>query len=188
MSSNSSFTFDAFDRVWFFTWTTYGTWLPGDARGFVSPKFDQEQPEKRNNIVGVEYDKDRPKLRELARTKLVGDPVYLRFEHAEVIQVQFAETAWRRGWTIVIAAIIANHIHLVVGVFGDPDPEDLLRDFKSYASGSLNRSFPRPASGTWWTESGSKRKVKDPRHFDAVVRYVRNQKGALVVWENMLER
>jgi len=27
----------AFDRHWLLTWTTYGTWLPGDARGFVSP-------------------------------------------------------------------------------------------------------------------------------------------------------
>ena len=23
------------DRNWFLTWTTYGTWLPGDPRGFV---------------------------------------------------------------------------------------------------------------------------------------------------------
>ena len=23
------------DRYWFLTWTTYGTWLPGDERGFV---------------------------------------------------------------------------------------------------------------------------------------------------------
>lgn len=185
--SNSLFTFDSFDRVWFLTWTTYGTWLPGDARGFVSPKFDLEKTEKRNNIVGTEYDKDRPKLRELSKSKLIGEPVYLRLEHAEVIRVQFEETAKRRGWTIVIGAIIANHVHLVVGVLGDPEPDVLLRDFKSYASGSLNRTFCRPESGTWWTQSGSKRKVKDARHFNAVVAYVKNQQGALMSWGKVLK-
>ena len=32
------------DRIWFLTWTTYGTWLPGDERGFVSPKFAGDIP------------------------------------------------------------------------------------------------------------------------------------------------
>jgi hypothetical protein len=29
--------FDQTLRYWFLIWTTYGTWLPGDDRGFVSP-------------------------------------------------------------------------------------------------------------------------------------------------------
>jgi hypothetical protein len=28
------------DRFWLLTWTTYGTWLPGDERGFVSEVRD----------------------------------------------------------------------------------------------------------------------------------------------------
>ena len=28
------------DRHWFLTWTTYGSWLPGDPRGFVSQLRD----------------------------------------------------------------------------------------------------------------------------------------------------
>lgn len=75
-----------------------------------------------------------------------------------------------------------NHVHLVLGVTGDPDPATLLRDFKSYGSRTLNRRFGAPASGTWWTEQGSKRKIWDARHLDAVLRYVRTQAGALVVW------
>ena len=75
-----------------------------------------------------------------------------------------------------------THLHLVVGVSGDPDPSDLMRDFKSYGSRTLNRNFVRPESGTWWTEQGSKRKVKNQRHYNAVVRYVLNQEQPLIVW------
>jgi hypothetical protein len=25
--------FEAYNRIWFLTWTIYGTWLPGDERG-----------------------------------------------------------------------------------------------------------------------------------------------------------
>jgi hypothetical protein len=28
------------ERYWFLTWTTYGSWLPGDERGFVGSDFD----------------------------------------------------------------------------------------------------------------------------------------------------
>src|SRR5947209_816005 len=33
----------AMDRYWFLTWTTYGTWLPGDARGFVGRVWSADE-------------------------------------------------------------------------------------------------------------------------------------------------
>ena len=48
--------FDPSHRYWLLTWTTYGTWLPGDDRGFVSPvrksSLDNWQ---RQNERGTEY-------------------------------------------------------------------------------------------------------------------------------------
>ena len=126
------------DRIWFLTWTTYGTWLPGDERGFVSPKFEGDTPERRNNEPGRPYDEGRPDLRRIAENKLAGDPVRLTRAQAEVVRRQFEETARYRGWQLLAGAIMANHVHLVVGVPGDPDPSALLRDFKSYASRALN--------------------------------------------------
>ena len=79
---------------------------------------------------------------------------------------------------------MANHAHLVVGVEGDPDPEQILHSFKSYASRSLNRRWGKPANGTWWTESGSKRKLPDDRAVRDTVQYVRDQEFALVMWVN----
>jgi REP element-mobilizing transposase RayT len=42
---------------------------------------------------------------------------------------QFRETAGVRGWALLAAAVMANHVHLVVGVDGDPEPAEFLRVF-----------------------------------------------------------
>jgi REP element-mobilizing transposase RayT len=175
--------FSAYDRIWFLTWTTYGTWLPGDERGFVSPKFDGTVPERRHNALGTEYDAGRRRLRELAMANLVGPPIWLTAEHAGVLRKQFEETAHYRGWVILAAAIMPNHVHILTGVWGDPDPEDLMRDYKSYGSRALNREFGRRESGTWWTEQGSKRKARNQRHLEVLIRYIRKQPNAFLIWE-----
>ena len=79
-----------------------------------------------------------------------------------------------------------NHAHLVVGVPGDPDPANLLRDFKSYASRPLTRRRGKPRSGTWWTKSGSRRKLPDAAAVGRAIEYVRTQPNALGVYINDL--
>ena len=174
--------FETFERVWFLTWTTYGSWLPGDSRGFVSPRFEFSPAQRRNNVVGIPYDVGRSKLIAIAKANMRGDVILLERAHAAQLEAQFAETASYRGWTVVVGAVMANHVHLVVGVAGDPEPWVLMRDFKGYASRALNRKFGRRPSDTWWTEQGSKRKVKSARHYRAVLNYVLRQAGALLVF------
>ena len=176
------------DRIWFLTWTTYGTWLPGDERGFVSPKFEGDTPERRNNEPGRPYDEGRPDLRRIAENRLAGDPVRLTRAQAEVVRRQFEETARYRGWQLLAGAIMANHVHLVVGVPGDPDPSALLRDFKSYASRALNLRDRGSVRPRWWTEQGSKRKIADWDNLETVLRYVREQAYALDVWDAVNRR
>lgn len=174
---------DGLHRIWFLTWTTYGTWLPGDERGFVSPRFDGKPIPRRHNAVGEPYDAARPGLRRLAERNLVGSPVVLMRVQAAVIRGQFGETAGHRGWRVLAGAIMACHVHLVVGVPDDPNPSALLRDFKSYASRALNELHTRPEGVAWWTEQGSKRKVDDWDNLETLLRYVREQPNALEVWE-----
>ena len=174
-----------FDRIWFLTWTTYGSWLPGDERGFVSPKFEMDDPQRRNNHIGKPYDVGRTELLGLAEANRVGAPVQLTDEQAEVARLQITETARHRGWTLIAGAIMHNHVHLLVGVTGDPDPSSLLRDFKSYGSRALNSRFGRPVSGTWWTEQGSKRKIDDWENLETVLCYIRQQHRPLAIWEDV---
>ena|SRR6516165_7685886 len=170
------------DRYWLLTWTTYGTWLPGDERGFVSPVRTGSGPERRHNQPGTPYDADMPGLQEAARRQLKCAPIYLGAFHAARLLAQFQETARYRDWLLVAVAIMRSHVHLLVGVNGDPEPEEVLADFKSYGSRSLNRHWTKPASGTWWTQSGSKRKLPNEAAVRAAVEYVRNQPNALLIW------
>ncbi len=170
------------DRHWLLTWTTYATWLPGDERGFVSTVRDGPGARVRHNVAGTPFDADLPGLKRSAQDQMRGPPVYLIGDQAPPLLAQFQETAAHRGWLLLAVAIMSNHVHIVVGVPGDPNPADILRDFKSYGSGALNRRWRKPASGTWWTESGSRRKLSTPEAVARAIRYVRDQEHPLLVW------
>jgi len=166
------------DRYWLLTWTTYGSWLPGDRRGFVSNVPSKSGPSVRHNSPDTPPDADIPWMRTHALGLLESEIVRLTREQAESVCDQFEETAKFRGWELLAGAVMANHIHLVVGVQGDPEPDSLLKDFKSYASRRLNRLFGRRER--WWTEGGSKRKLPDETAVHAAVEYVKNQEFPLV--------
>ena len=170
------------DRYWFLTWTAYGTWLPGDERGFVSNVLTPEGTYILHNAPGTPYDEDMPGLKVAAQQSLKGKPIYLILEQAQALLPQFHETAAYRGWLLLAVGVMTNHVHIVVGVPGDPNPSDLLRDFKSYGSRPLNKRWGKPPSGTWWTESGSKRKLAEEANVHAAVKYVRDQPNPLVIW------
>ncbi|MBW3540634.1 MAG: transposase [Planctomycetes bacterium] len=170
------------DRYWLLTWTTYGTWLPGDRRGFVAPVRERDGKLRVHNVPGTPYDAEMPGLETVAVNSLKCAPVRLVQPQADALLEQFHETAVYRGWELIAVAVMAEHVHLVVGVRGDPEPSRILGDFKSYGSRRLNCQWRKPDSGTWWTESGSKRKRRNFRAVLAAVRYVRNQKHPLALW------
>ena len=168
------------DRYWFFTWRTYGTWLPGED-GFVGYYRQFCGGRVIDNEPGGEFAECMPKLTEYARDLLKSEPVMLIVEQANVLLTQFHETAVFRGWQIDAVAILGTHIHLVFGVPNDPDPAKMLGDWKSYGSRVLNRRWNKMA-GTWWAVSGSKRPLKTSRRRWAAIRYVRDQENSLLIW------
>ena len=172
------------DRFWFLTWTTYGSWLPGDHRGFVSPVWNAEQHSlETHNEPGTDVQHSVRRLQRASEQRLRGKPVYLSLQQAEAVSVQLVETATIRSWRLLAYAIMRNHVHVALGVPGDPKPEYLIRDLKAYASRALNHHWSRPESGTWWTESGSKRKIEAREESIAsVVRYIEQQETPWVCW------
>ncbi len=180
------------DRYWLLTNTCYGTWLPGQQRGFVGHVWEHRNDDSPSdirvvhNIPGTPCDKDMPGLRQAAERLMKGPPIHLTAAQAEAALAQFRETAQHRGWELEAVAIMHNHFHLVVGVAGDPAPGKILGDFKSWATRKLTNQFGAPKSGTWWTERGSKRKLKDDAARAAAIRYVvYEQPCPLVVWSSL---
>jgi len=170
------------DRYWFLTWTTYGTWLPGDQRGFVSDVESDDGTTIRHNVPGTEYDANMPDLEAHAASLLKADSVRLSKVQAELLLDQLLETADFRQWTLFAVSIMANHCHVVVGVPGDPDPEKLLGDLKSYGSRILNRTGHTVPHDKRWTKSGSKRKLPDDQAVLNTIQYTIDQEFPLVVW------
>lgn len=171
-----------YDRFWLLTWTTYGTRLPGDPRGTIGVLHSQ---------VGTQIDRNRPgdpeiessaALQRYGASIMKGDPVFLNQEQARVLLTQFHCTSGYRQWRLLAVAIMKNHIHLGVNVHGDPEPESIMRDFKSYGSRALNLQWGKPKSETWWTESGSSRKLDSESSVLGSVRYMRDQEFPLVIW------
>ncbi len=175
------------DRYWFLTWTTYGQWVPGDPRGCVTRVHDGGPSRIEHDEFQTPFDTNIPGLLKSSQQALKCPPIRLVSDQAPVLLAQFQETAEYRGWLLVAVAIMANHVHIVTGVNGDPDPEKLLQSFKSYASRVLNRRWTKPASETWWTESGSNRKLKDEASINATIEYIRNQEYPLLIWINPIE-
>src|SRR5258707_9029958 len=182
-------------RAWLLSNTTYGTWLPGDPRGSVTSVRDQRSGDEptpfrfEHDIPGEPYEDELPGLRRSALVHMKGPPINLDLEKAELILPQFQETAGYRGWNLRAVAIMVNHYHIVVEVPDDPSPTKILADFKAYATRTLNRGYGVPPNETWWTEKGSKRKLKDDRALADAIKYVLyKQWKPLVVWSSELGR
>jgi len=125
-----------------------------------------------------------PALAEYSRNHMKGPSLYLDLEKAHQLLSQFQETARYRNWNLLAVAIMPNHVHLVVGVSGDPEPEKIRGDFKAYGSRALNQKWGKPVNGTWWTEGGSNRKLPDEKAVLRAIEYVKNQPNPLLIWIN----
>ena len=134
-------------------WTTYGTWLPGDDRGWTDGTGRSREPEDA--------------LWTAARTAMTDDPAALAPDQRAVVTDTIRRHCAVRGWPLHALHVGAVHVHVVVTA-GKP-PEVALAEFKTWCTRRLNDGFGRRA---WWTEGGCKRRVESERYFDWVVRYV----------------
>jgi REP element-mobilizing transposase RayT len=169
-------------RYWLISSTTYGTRLPGDPRGTTGNIRDDVGHKYRDNHPHTPLNPPLPALHTYTLKTLNAPPVRLGLAHAQHILEQWHETAAYRHWFLMAVSIMDNHFHCVLGVPGDPAPPTLLQSLKAYASRRLNIHFPRPASKTWWTESGSNRKLPTELAVLGAIRYVLNQPVPLLIW------
>src|SRR5262249_4423592 len=139
------------DRWWLLSNTTYGTWLPGEGRGFVGHvlehrEADIEEDERVNHgMPGTPYDRAMPGLWRKAQENMKWPPSHLGWAEAGEVLDRFQETASYRGWRLVAVPLMYNHFHIVVGVPDDPEPGKILGDFKSWGTRRLSGRFGAPA-------------------------------------------
>jgi hypothetical protein len=121
------------------SWTCYGTWLPGDPRGYVSNTLLPERGfDRKQNIPGTAYTADDNYTRECARALQKSETVYLTPALALVAAQALVNAAKERGWRIVQGAIMANHVHIVVQDCPDEGPA-VRRILKGTSQNALSR-------------------------------------------------
>ena len=159
-------------RSWLLTWTTYGTWLPGDERGFVGDVIDPDAVRRNHNVHGTSHSADHSPLHAYAAAVLTGPPVMLNQAQAVAVADQLRETAGYRQWDLHALAIMSNHVHLVITVAEDVLSEKIQGDFKAWGTRRLDRDWGKP-NGSWWTEGGSRRPLRGDEAVARAIEYLR---------------
>ncbi len=162
------------------TWTTYGTWLPGDQRGFVSRVPSEESPHEIHNLPGERYDADDAQALGSAADRMEGRPVYLNRDQANVLLVDIGASCARHGIEPLAVSVMVNHVHIVCQ--SELPKDQLLKLFKGSASRALSKFFPLGDSPRWFTAGGSVRYGKTKAELTSVIEYVKGQEHPLAFW------
>jgi REP element-mobilizing transposase RayT len=147
--------------AYFLTWTTYGTWLPGDSRGWV----DKHQ----SGIRLPDSTKAAAAKKRMKETSVILEPPARKAVEAAII-----ETCLFREWRIHAINVRSNHVHIVVTA-SDASVDKTLRIVKAYGTRALNTLYPHLHRDRWWTDGGSTRYINDNASLSAAIQYVENQ-------------
>ncbi|MFM8735324.1 MAG: transposase [Pirellulales bacterium] len=149
--------------AFFITWTTFGSWLPGDVRGWADSRGVMHLPAER--------------LRASVARRLAQSAVTLTVADRGAVR-QSIETLCRiRGWHLHAVNCRLQHVHVVITASGRM-PEAVMQQLKMWASRGLEAVVDesrgsRRSQHRWWTRGGSLRRVFGERDLEAVVTYVR---------------
>ena len=152
--------------AYFLTWTTYGSWLPGDERGWVDKPGEFRAPDGQRQ--------------QTAQRRMTEPAVTLDVEQRRIVEDTIAEHCRIRGWQLHAVAARTQHVHVVVSAPGRT-PDDVMDQFKAWCTRKLKereRSLgSKVVRQNWWTQGGSKRWLNDTRSLEAAVRYVVEEQG-----------
>jgi REP element-mobilizing transposase RayT len=136
------------------TWTTYGTWLPGDKRGYV----------KRGKILP-----GNPKIKESSQTLQKSTTLILNSEQKTIIRKAILQEAERTGHKIEALAVCTNHIHLVARPC-EESIESIVSRYKNVAMFAMCKNVPVRRI---WTRGFDKRFCFNEKSLNQRTEYVK---------------
>jgi REP element-mobilizing transposase RayT len=154
------------------TWTTYGTWLPGDSRGWIrSGKSGIQPPDSK---------------RESAASALMSEAaVTLSVSQRAIVERTITDHCRIRTWTLHAINARSNHIHVVVSAECGADV--VMKQLKAWCSRNLSDDSGlcepvavRAGRRHWFTEGGNQEIIEDETYLENAIRYVNEgqEKGA----------
>jgi hypothetical protein len=151
--------------AYFLTWTTYGTWLPGDGRGWVERPGQFRLPDPRRETA--------------ARALLKEEPCVLTLEQRHLVEATITKHCAIRKWHLHVVNCRTNHVHVVVSA--DLHPKVVRDQFKAWCTRRLkelqragNADAAQAIRKNWWTFGGSQRWLNDEDSLREAIAYVRD--------------
>ena len=139
----------------FITWTTYGTWLPGDARGWRAKIGGNQLPDA--------------ELESVCRAKLKFTPVLLRADDRVSVEEACRKHCEHRGWQLHAVNARSNHVHVVVSA--NERPQTVRDQLKANCTRHLRcQRIPLVCERTW-TKGGDCSVLFDDDELESAIRY-----------------
>jgi REP element-mobilizing transposase RayT len=142
--------------AFFLTITCYGTWLPGDARGWIEYRHGWQLPDPARELE--------------AQARMTDDACILTPAERAMVERQVAETCQHRGWILHTASCRSNHMHAVVSAPG-VGPKKIRADIKAWCTRRL-KELADPTRDNWWADRGSIRWIFNEEGLEAAILYV----------------
>jgi len=139
------------------TWTTYGTWLQGDKRGYVK---------------GGEILQGNENIRGICQRLQKQPAVILNEEEKQTAQEAILTESEKIGQTIKALAVCTNHVHLVA----EPCRESIEKIVSRYKNVAMFALHKRGRNGRIWTHGFDKRFCFTEDELTARINYVRKQR------------
>ncbi|MGI8927449.1 MAG: transposase [Tepidiformaceae bacterium] len=153
--------------AYFLTWTCYGTWLPGDDRGWIDAG---------HNLPGTPRLQPDATIRAHTGARLLSAPVTLDGEQRQVVANTIRTVCGYRQWQLHALNVRTNHVHVVASAAEQPDR--LLSALKAWSTRRLRELGMAPGGSPVWTKHGSTRYLWLQRDVDAASTYVLDGQGA----------
>lgn len=135
------------------TWTTFGTWLQGDERGYV--KNGQTLPGNKA-------------LQIANKTLQSQDTVRLSKNKQQIVQTAIMKQAQSRNHHIYALAVQSNHIHMVL----ENTPEPISKIVAYYKNAARLALKATGHCGKLWTKGYDKRYCYDQDALEQRINYV----------------
>jgi hypothetical protein len=154
--------------AYFITFTTYGSWLHGSAKGKGS--VDLEHNGYRTPFVAPDAQREQA-----AREAMSQPPYAMSAAERDVVCRAIMDLSHERSWVLLAVHVRSNHVHIVLSA--DREPGRLMSDLKARASRDLTRAGFGDATRRRWTRHGSTRHLFKEAEVPAAVRYTLDGQG-----------
>jgi REP element-mobilizing transposase RayT len=157
--------------AYFITFRCYGTWLPGDDRGWVDRRANTYDSAVRDGHAG---------LLSTAQSALAHESVILDRQRRTIVDRTVREVCAYRAWTLHALNVRTNHVHLVVTAPRSA-PEQVMSILKAWSTRRLREAGLVSPSGKLWARHGSTRYLWTENDIDMACSYVIESQGADLV-------